>query len=682
MAECELDKTLRRYKEKKEQCLAFMTQAVELASAYEKDFPAQKALPAAGQVVDAPPALSQALAEIQRRIDNSKLKILIAGQFKHGKSTLINAILGEDLLPAYSTPCTAVITEIEYGEKKKAVLSFKKEIATLPDGIAKKVREHIGGLRSGIPDLVIESDRLGTELEDYLVIPEDETREQRESVAESPYACCHLFWPLDLCRNDVEIIDSPGLNEATARDETTHKYVPQADMILHVLNANQLYGKPDKEFVEKLARFGNPPLLFIVNRFDQLNTAKDRERVRERAMKELPELTPYGKNGIFFMSAYKAFCGRVNADPLELQESGYPDFEKRLAEIIEQDRGRIKLAGGIAQACKDLQAMETVFIPDLQKKLDANCEDLEKKFQANAREFEKLDIKKDRIARDLTSRIGSIRERLRTELKTFIADFRVEDAVEDVAIEVQLFNKKESQEQAVRKLSEAMLAYLQDGFEDFMEAQMRKIQTELDDLREALREQMDEFNELLASLRLDLDMNSTDTAFGLTGKMDDISFRELMPELVGAAAIGGGAGAGAVFLASRFIALLGGPVGWGLTILTTLGAVLLAILNSSTMEKKLKEEFIKAAQRKIRQEKDSWVNALANEIGNALEKRQNAFLTSLQLRINATRQPIEQAINLLKNNKGDLESKKKSLLAFRNAFAKARAEGEAVLKLL
>lgn len=677
-----LDETLKRYKEKKQNCLNFITRAKDLAEAYEKEFSTQKALPAKNaQTEDAAP-ISDTLANIYQRIENAKLKILIAGQFKHGKSTLINALLGEDVLPAYSTPCTAVITEIEYGEKKKAVLTFKKEITDVPPGISAKVREHIGSRKKDIPDLTIESERLGTELEDYLVIPEDETKEQRESVAESPYASCRLSWPLELCRNDVVLIDSPGLNEATARDETTTKYVPQADMILHVLNANQLYGKPDKEFVEKLAKYGNPPLLFIVNRFDQLNTQRDKDRVRERAMKELPTLTPYGDNGIFFMSAYKAFCGRIENDADALKESGYLQFEKRLADIIERDRGKIKLAGGVTTACHDLQELITNYIPELRRKLDANGEELENTFRSKANEFEKLDAKKERICRDLESRIKVIKDRLKTELKIFISDFSVEDAVEAAPIELSFFNNKESQKQAVRRLSEAMLGSLQAQYENFIKMQLERIQLEMHDLQESLQEQMDEFNELLSSLRLDLDMNAQDSGFALTCNLDDISFSEIMPEVVGAAAIAGGAGAGAVFLASRFIALLGGPIGWGITIVTTLGAVLLAIFNSSAMENKLREEFIKAAQKKIREDKDNWAKELANEIGKGLDMQKDAFMSSLQQKIDATKTPIEQAIALLKNNKGDLAEKKQHLDQFRSAFAKVLNDGQAILTQL
>ena len=65
------------------------------------------------------------IARIIERLKEQRLKILFAGQFKTGKSTLINAMLGQEVLPADVMPCTAVITEIEYAENPRAVLHFK-----------------------------------------------------------------------------------------------------------------------------------------------------------------------------------------------------------------------------------------------------------------------------------------------------------------------------------------------------------------------------------------------------------------------------------------------------------------------------------------------------------------------------------------------------------------------------
>ena len=49
---------------------------------------------------------------------------MVLGEFKRGKSTFINALLGEEILPAYAVPCTAIINEIKYADVKPGHFIF------------------------------------------------------------------------------------------------------------------------------------------------------------------------------------------------------------------------------------------------------------------------------------------------------------------------------------------------------------------------------------------------------------------------------------------------------------------------------------------------------------------------------------------------------------------------------
>ena len=59
-------------------------------------------------------------AAIERTKDS--FTVVIMGNFSSGKTTMINALIGERLLPMSATPTTAVMTELHYGENKKIVL--------------------------------------------------------------------------------------------------------------------------------------------------------------------------------------------------------------------------------------------------------------------------------------------------------------------------------------------------------------------------------------------------------------------------------------------------------------------------------------------------------------------------------------------------------------------------------
>src|SRR5438270_4791781 len=62
------------------------------------------------------------LEELADRVDAGVFRVLVLGEFKRGKSTLINALLGANLLPANVTPTTALLTLIKNGDEVKIQL--------------------------------------------------------------------------------------------------------------------------------------------------------------------------------------------------------------------------------------------------------------------------------------------------------------------------------------------------------------------------------------------------------------------------------------------------------------------------------------------------------------------------------------------------------------------------------
>jgi ribosome biogenesis GTPase A len=84
------------------------------------------------------------ICKLTTRLASDRFKVLILGEFKRGKSTVINAILGADILPAFATPCTAVINEIKWSESKRAVLHFRSPLPSpLPQQTPPAVIRHV-----------------------------------------------------------------------------------------------------------------------------------------------------------------------------------------------------------------------------------------------------------------------------------------------------------------------------------------------------------------------------------------------------------------------------------------------------------------------------------------------------------------------------------------------------------
>lgn len=280
------------------------------------------------------------LKAMQNKIHDDSFKIMVVGTFKNGKSTFINSFLGEDILPAYSIPTTAVINEVKYGESKRAVLHFRNPLPEkLPNEIPQRTMAHMQqhGM-TNIPPLEIPYD----EIEDYVVIPMGE--DPREMLLESPYEKVELFWPLELLKNGVEIIDSPGLNEHATRTKVTMDYLRRADAILMVLNAQALCAATEMDFIENdLQAQGFEDPFFVINRFDCI-PKREQEMVKRFAERKLKEFTSFGVSGIHYVSALDALEGKQEGDRERYEGSGLPQFEKMLSDFLTRNKGKVKLA--------------------------------------------------------------------------------------------------------------------------------------------------------------------------------------------------------------------------------------------------------------------------------------------------------------------------------------------------
>lgn len=350
---------------------------------------------------------SENLDKLSKKVNNDTFKIQVIGTFSNGKSTVINSLLGEEVLPAYALPTTAVINEVKYGDNKEAILYFRDPLPeNLPASLSVKAIEHMKkhGMKN-IPPLRISYN----EIEDYVVIPMGE--DPKEMLLESPYEKVELFWPLPMLKEGVEIIDSPGLNESDTRARVTMDYLSKADAILFVLAADHLCSKDEMEFVENyLNAYGFTDPFFVVNRFDLIQ-----EREKERVIKFAEmKLAGFTTNPIYCISAQKALDGVVKHDAGLIEESRITPFVTHLTNFLTKDKGKIKLSQP-ARELKRILNNEALYkvIPSQRTMLDSSLDEVRARYDAAKPQLEMLKSKKQQIIAKLQLRI----EQSKTEFK-------------------------------------------------------------------------------------------------------------------------------------------------------------------------------------------------------------------------------------------------------------------------
>jgi small GTP-binding protein len=206
--------------------------------------------------------------------------LVVAGEFNSGKSSFINALLGERVLPEGVTPTTDRINLLRYGP----------EVA----------EQH---------------------LEAFLL---------------------ERTYPAELLR-EITIVDTPGTNAIIRRhEELTRDFIPRADLVLFVTSADRPFTESERGFLEQIRQWGKK-IVFVVNKIDILARPEEREQVlgfvRENAqalLGEAPRLFP--------VSARDALAARAGGSVEGWGTSGFDEVDTYLVRTLDQEeRIRLKL---------------------------------------------------------------------------------------------------------------------------------------------------------------------------------------------------------------------------------------------------------------------------------------------------------------------------------------------------
>ena len=259
-------------------------------------------------------------------LDEGVFKVIVFGQFKRGKSTLLNALLKQDVLPTDNLECTAIITIMLNRQDTQEVRIVKI------DGEDEYMKKDEFKVKYALN----EKDR--ETLNSFGLIDRFENIQYAEIPSDSK-----------LCRNGVMLIDAPGLKASSIREKIANEYLRQSHAVIFMLDAIYPLDKDEQKFIRNNFEPGQMEnIFFVVNRINLLNSDEERDKLK-RDIKQ--RLTPYyeDEDGSFLESLYNERVFFVNAkqaqeatskhpiDNLGYEQSGVASFENSLAKYLSGD---------------------------------------------------------------------------------------------------------------------------------------------------------------------------------------------------------------------------------------------------------------------------------------------------------------------------------------------------------
>jgi len=263
----------------------------------------------------------------KEKADSEFFRVLVMGKFNSGKSSMINALLGEKVLPVGARPATAIITEILYGERKRVVMHPKP-----------------GKWRGGDQPFEIPVEDMGK----YCLIDNDAADAGKldadTNVIESPFEKMVVYWPLPILKDGVMIIDSPGLDDPYNHDAIAQNYAPKASAVIYLVGADGMSHRDVTE-LRSLNELGYRSMMMVLTHFDQAlenieDDGGDPEEFVAQVCKDFACYSDLGRQGFHFVDSRSGLKAKRNGDEALLARSGYAELERFLEKYLVESKGR------------------------------------------------------------------------------------------------------------------------------------------------------------------------------------------------------------------------------------------------------------------------------------------------------------------------------------------------------
>jgi GTP-binding protein EngB required for normal cell division len=338
-----------------------------------------------------PPELAAEAAALRDRLSTGQFHLAVLGQFKRGKSTLINALLGAEILPSGVLPVTLVPVFLRSGSQPDLEISYHNGHSS----------EHYS------------LDRLGE------FVNEANNPKNQRNVGR-----VDLFYPADLLQSGIVLIDTPGVGSTLQHNtDTTLDFLPRCDAAIVVFSADPPITAVEVEFLRQLQPHV-ADLFFVLNKIDYLD-ADSATAAKQFLCETLQTSLGIDAPPIWAVSARRGLEARLNGDERVWSHSGMADLEQALLTFAANGK-HATLAKAVQKKTVDLVVRADHLLALEQQAACLPLEALEQKIAA----FHQYADSARQQRQEISDQLVGDGTRIRQQLEQASADLREKAQVE------------------------------------------------------------------------------------------------------------------------------------------------------------------------------------------------------------------------------------------------------------
>ncbi len=399
----------------------------------------------------------QSLSVSRKKLRNHHFSVGIMGEFKRGKSTVINSLLEREIMPSDIMPCSATMNRVTYDTEAHVKLRMM-------DGFIKPIE---------IDELI-----------DYVtkLTKENESRasEVREAI---------VYYPCRFCQNGVDIIDTPGLNDDERMNQICEEIIPELDAVIMVIVPGSPFSMSEAEFVRnKLMASDLSRLIFLVNKIDVVRGEENRvkavagikAKIQETVLEKIASM--YGEDSeqydnakmklgnirIFPFSALDALEGKQARDTDLMARSGTKEFEEALTKILTEERGAIEIGTSLSvlqraiveikKAIDSRKSAMSMSAEEFEQKKKQALEQLDQIREQKKNERNRLKTRAREVQMDLSDRAIKFYSELEQKMLSIVENFNPDPTI---------FADTAGQTQGAEKLQKLIVNAINDAINEF-----------------------------------------------------------------------------------------------------------------------------------------------------------------------------------------------------------------------